>query len=168
MCIRDRFPDECPRTVENFVVHSKNGFYDNLIFHRVIKSFMIQTGDPNGDGTGGESIWGGEFEDEFHPKLRHDRPFTVSMANAGPGTNGSQFFVTTVPCPWLDNKHTVFGRVYKGMDVVQDIENVKTDKNDKPLIDVKIITIKIVQSTEFLNCVTFTLSNIFKKKKCNL
>ncbi|KAF5744854.1 Cyclophilin71 isoform 2 [Tripterygium wilfordii] len=112
------YPEECPKTVENFTTHCRNGYYDNLIFHRVIKGFMIQTGDPLGDGTGGQSIWGREFEDEFHKSLRHDRPFTVSMANAGPNTNGSQFFITTVATPWLDNKHTVFGRVSKGMDVV--------------------------------------------------
>jgi len=138
------FPDECPKTVENFTTHSKNGYYDNLLFHRIIKSFMLQTGDPKGNGTGGTSIWGGEFEDEFDRNLRHDRPYTVSMANAGPGTNGSQFFITTVPAPWLDNKHTVFGRVTKGGDVCQEIEGVKTDRNDKPYKDVKIINIDIV------------------------
>jgi len=90
------FPDKCPRTVENFCTHARNGYYDKLLFHRIIKGFMIQTGDPLGDGTGGESIWGGEFEDEIHRSLRHDRPFTLSMANAGPNTNGSQFFITTV------------------------------------------------------------------------
>jgi len=137
------FPDECPRTVENFITHSKNGYYNGLIFHRVIKGFMVQTGDPLGDGTGGASIWGPEFEDEFHRSLRHDRPFTISMANAGPDTNGSQFFITTVATPWLDNKHTVFARVVKGMDVVQAIEKVKTDKNDKPAQDVKIISITV-------------------------
>lgn len=93
----------------------------------------------------GYSIWGEDFEDEFHKNLKHDRPFTVSMANAGPNTNGSQFFVSTVPCPWLDGKHTVFGRVFKGMDVVQQIENAKTDKNDKPLIDVKMYSVKIIE-----------------------
>ncbi|KAJ7562782.1 hypothetical protein O6H91_03G084400 [Diphasiastrum complanatum] len=140
------YPEECPKTVENFTTHCRNGYYDNLIFHRVIKGFMVQTGDPLGDGTGGQSIWGGEFEDEFHKSLRHDRPFTVSMANAGPNTNGSQFFITTVATPWLDNKHTVFGRVLKGMDVVQAIEKVKTDKNDKPYQDVKIQNVTVPKS----------------------
>lgn len=140
------YPEECPKTVENFTTHCRNGYYDNLIFHRVIKGFMIQTGDPLGDGTGGQSIWGREFEDEFHKSLRHDRPFTVSMANAGPNTNGSQFFITTVATPWLDNKHTVFGRVAKGMDVVQGIEKVKTDRGDKPYQDVKILNVTVPKS----------------------
>ncbi|OWZ21210.1 Peptidylprolyl isomerase domain and WD repeat-containing protein 1 [Phytophthora megakarya] len=137
------FGKECPKTVENFCTHARNGYYDNLIFHRVIKNFMVQTGDPLGDGTGGESIWGGEFEDEFHRSLRHDRAFTLSMANAGPGTNGSQFFITTVPTPWLDNKHTVFGRVENGKDTVSSIESVRVDKSDKPFQDIKIINIDI-------------------------
>ncbi|XP_062870675.1 peptidylprolyl isomerase domain and WD repeat-containing protein 1 [Trichomycterus rosablanca] len=138
------FPVECPKTVENFCVHSRNGYYNNHIFHRVIKGFMIQTGDPTGTGMGGESIWGGEFEDEFHPTLRHDRPYTLSMANAGAGTNGSQFFITVVPTPWLDNKHTVFGRIAKGMEVVQRISNVKVNpKTDKPYEDISIINITI-------------------------
>eukprot|EP00928_Gymnodinium_smaydae_P086927 TRINITY_DN71310_c0_g1_i1.p1 TRINITY_DN71310_c0_g1~~TRINITY_DN71310_c0_g1_i1.p1 ORF type:complete len:679 (-),score=184.72 TRINITY_DN71310_c0_g1_i1:78-2114(-) len=138
------FFQECPKTVENFTVHSKNGYFDNLIFHRVIQGFMIQTGDPQGDGTGGESIWGGEFEDEFHRSLKHDRPFTLSMANAGPNTNGSQFFITTVPCPWLDGKHTVFGRVLQGMDVVQNIEKSPCNCDDRPLLDIKIMAVKII------------------------
>ncbi|KAK4788780.1 hypothetical protein SAY86_020099 [Trapa natans] len=140
------YPEECPKTVENFTTHCRNGYYDNLIFHRVIKGFMIQTGDPLGDGTGGQSIWGREFEDEFHKSLRHDRPFTLSMANAGPNTNGSQFFITTVATPWLDNKHTVFGRVAKGMDVVQLIEKVKVDRQDKPFQDVKILNVTVPKS----------------------
>ena len=135
--------DECPKTVENFVGHSKAGFYQGLTFHRVIKGFMIQGGCPLGDGTGGQSIWGGEFEDEFHRDLRHDRPFILSMANAGPNTNGSQFFITTAACPWLDNKHTVFGRVLKGADVVQAIENSPVGANDKPLTDIKIVSITL-------------------------
>lgn len=104
---------------------------------------MLQTGDPLGDGTGGESIWGSEFEDEFCDKLRHDRPGIVSMANAGPNTNGSQFFITTVPTPWLDGKHTVFGRVTKGIDVAFLIEKIEVDKYDKPVDDVKIVNITI-------------------------
>ncbi|GMH47899.1 hypothetical protein TL16_g00176 [Triparma laevis f. inornata] len=137
------FGAEAPRTIENFVGHSKSGYYDGTIMHRVIKGFMVQMGDPKGDGTGGESIWGGEFEDEICRDLRHDRPFTLSMANAGPGTNGSQFFITTVPTPWLDGKHTVFGRVTRGMDVVVSIENSLTDHLDKPATDIKILNIEI-------------------------
>eukprot|EP00595_Chromulina_sp_UTEXLB2642_P002870 CAMPEP_0196763934 /NCGR_PEP_ID=MMETSP1095-20130614/5042_1 /TAXON_ID=96789 ORGANISM="Chromulina nebulosa, Strain UTEXLB2642" /NCGR_SAMPLE_ID=MMETSP1095 /ASSEMBLY_ACC=CAM_ASM_000446 /LENGTH=218 /DNA_ID=CAMNT_0042118221 /DNA_START=248 /DNA_END=901 /DNA_ORIENTATION=- len=133
------FYTDCPKTIENFCTHSKNGYYNNVIFHRVIKGFMIQTGDPKGDGTGGESIWGEEFEDEIVKTLKHDRPFTVSMANAGPGTNGSQFFITTVPTPWLDNKHTVFGRVTKGYEVVTKIENAKVGKADRPFDPIKIL-----------------------------
>ena len=137
------FPDMTPKTIENFCTHSKNGYYNNLMFHRVIKGFMLQTGDPLGDGTGGESIWGKDFEDEFHPALKHDRPYMLSMANAGPNTNGSQFFITTVPCPWLDQKHTIFGRCIAGMDTIHRIENVRVNKTDKPLEEIKIINITI-------------------------
>ena len=137
------FPKEVPKTIQNFTGHAQSGYYDNVNFHRIISGFMLQTGDPLGDGTGGESIWGGEFEDEIRRDLRHDRPFTVSMANAGPNTNGSQFFITTVPTPWLDNKHTVFGRVVDGMDVVMAIEGVKTDELDRPLSEVKILSIDV-------------------------
>lgn len=140
------FPKQCPRAVENFVVHSKNKYYDNIIFHRVIRHFMIQTGDPEGTGCGGASIWDEDFEDEFSEEFKHDRPFVVSMANSGPNTNGSQFFITCVPTPWLDNKHTIFGRVTKGMDVVQAIENVEVDEQERPLADVKLYTIKITES----------------------
>ncbi|KAG4305064.1 hypothetical protein PORY_001234 [Pneumocystis oryctolagi] len=126
------FPEIAPRAVENFVTHSKNGYYDNTIFHRIIKKFMIQCGDPLGDGTGGESIWGKEFEDEISPELKHDHPYTVSMANAGPNTNGSQFFITTERTPWLDSKHTIFGRAYSGLDVVHAIESIKVDRHNRP------------------------------------
>ena len=104
---------------------------------------MLQTGDPRGNGTGGESIWGGTFEDEIHPLLKHEKPGILSMANAGPKTNGSQFFITTVPCTWLDGKHTVFGSVTEGMDVVRNIENVPTNDEDKPLDDVRIISMTV-------------------------
>jgi peptidylprolyl isomerase domain and WD repeat-containing protein 1 len=136
------FPQHAPKAVENFTVHSKNNYYNNIIFHRVIRKFMIQAGDPLGDGTGGDSIWGKEFEDEFTPELSHDKPYVVSMANAGPGTNASQFFITTEKAPWLDGKHTIFGRVVRGMDVVHLIENVKVWK-EKPVEDVKIVNISI-------------------------
>ncbi|ALC40753.1 CG3511, partial [Drosophila busckii] len=138
------FFKEVPKTVENFCVHAKNGYYNGHIFHRVIKGFMVQTGDPTGTGTGGKSIWGNDFKDEFVPSLKHDRPYTVSMANAGPNTNGSQFFITVLPTPWLDNKHTVFGRVYRGMEVVLNICNTKANpKTDKPYDDIKIISIHL-------------------------
>lgn len=137
------FPEECKKTVENFVGLANKGYYDNLIFHRVIKGFMIQTGDPKGNGTGGESLWGGTFEDEFNDHLQHDA-FMVSMANCGPNTNGSQFFITTVPCPWLNKKHTIFGKVFRGMDTVKLIEKQKVDKKDKPLVDIKLCTVKII------------------------
>ena len=138
------FPDQAPKAVENFVTHAQNGYYDRVIFHRVIKGFMIQTGDPEGLGTGGESIWGVDFADEFHPTLKHDLPYTFSMANAGPNTNGSQFFITVSKCPWLDNKHTIFGRAIRGFEVVHAIEAVKTEKEtDKPLEDVYIVNIDL-------------------------
>ncbi|KAI9772305.1 MAG: hypothetical protein M1840_001054 [Geoglossum simile] len=136
------FPEAAPKAVENFVTHSKNGYYNNTIFHRVIRKFMIQCGDPLGDGTGGESIWGKEFEDEFST-LKHDKPYTVSMANAGPNTNGSQFFITTEKTPWLDRKHTIFGRAVQGLDVIHKIENTRVYK-EKPEEDIKIINISIL------------------------
>lgn len=109
------FADKAPQTVNNFVFLARQGFYNGTIFHRVIADFMAQGGDPTGSGRGGP---GYRFADEFHPSLRHDKPGMLSMANAGPGTNGSQFFITHVPTPWLDNKHSVFGQVSKGMDVL--------------------------------------------------
>ncbi len=132
------FPQLVPKTVENFVGLAEKGYYNGVIFHRVIDGFMIQGGDPTGTGRGGESFWGGSFEDEFHPELRHDQPGILSMANAGPNTNGSQFFITLVPTPWLDDKHSVFGKVIDGMETVLLIGKVKTGMFDKPQNDVVI------------------------------
>ncbi len=112
------FADKAPKTVNNFVFLSREGFYDGVIFHRVIGDFMAQGGDPTGTGTGDP---GYRFADEFHPSLKHDKPGILSMANAGPNTNGSQFFITHVPTPHLNNKHTVFGQVVEGMDVLMSI-----------------------------------------------
>ncbi len=131
------FANEVPKTVENFVGLITKGYYDGVTFHRVIADFMIQGGDPTGTGSGGESYFGGSFEDEFVDSLRHSEPGILSMANAGPNTNGSQFFITLVPTPWLDGKHSIFGKVISGLDVVQAIGKVATSKPyDKPLKDV--------------------------------
>ena len=131
------FDKEVPKTVENFVGLCSKNYYDGIIFHRVIDQFMIQGGDPTGTGRGGESFWGGKFNDEFNPNLKHEEPGILSMANAGPNTNGSQFFITLVPTPWLNGKHSVFGKVISGMDVVQAIGKVETSKPfDKPVVDV--------------------------------
>jgi len=139
------FKDKVPKTVENFVVHTRNGYYNGHIFHRVIKGFMVQTGCPHGTGTGGESIWGGEFEDEIVPELKHKKPFMVSMANAGANTNGSQFFITVCPCPWLDKKHTIFGEIYRGMEIVLKISQSSTNpKTDKPWEDISIISATVI------------------------
>ena len=133
------FPQEAPKTVENFTGLVKKGYYNGLIFHRVIKDFMVQGGDPTGTGRGGESLWGGTFADEFNPKLQFDRKGILAMANAGPSTNGSQFFITTVPTPWLNNRHTIFGEVVSGYDVVQKIESTAVGSGDRPIQDQKII-----------------------------
>ena len=166
------FPDHAPKAVENFVTHAKNGYYDGIVFHRVIKDFMIQGGDPTATGCGGESIWGHNFKDEFTPEL-HNLRGALSMANAGPGTNGSQFFIVQANSvhpnflsqmkelpdyfpaeaveayaevggtPHLDYHHTVFGQVYEGLDVVDAIASVATNHSDKPLEDVKILGIDV-------------------------
>lgn len=169
------FPENAPKTVENFITHAKNGYYDNVIFHRVIEGFMIQGGDPLGTGYGGESIWGQPFEDEFSLDLFNYRG-ALSMANAGPNTNGSQFFIVQKKdlsdaeinflqqrgypkeiielykdhggTPQLDFAHTVFGHVYEGMDVVDKIAATKTDKDDKPLEDVIIELITVSEGNK--------------------
>lgn len=167
------FPEKAPKTVENFTTHAKNGYYNGIVFHRVIKDFMIQGGDPTATGMGGESIWGHSFEDEFTPEL-HNLRGALCMANAGPNTNGSQFFIVEareVPAnmleqmrdladrgfpeeiteayatmggtPWLDFRHTVFGQVVEGMDTVDAIANVEVAAADKPVNDVVINSIEI-------------------------
>lgn len=127
------FEDKAPITVKNFIDLAEKGFYNGLIFHRVIDGFMIQGGDPNGTGTGGP---GYVIPDEFHKDLKHDGEGVLSMANAGPNTGGSQFFITLAATPWLDGHHSVFGKVVKGMDVVREIGKVDTDFQDKPLAKV--------------------------------
>jgi peptidylprolyl isomerase len=132
-------PDLAPKTCENFTGLVKKGYYDGLIFHRVIKGFMIQGGDPTGTGRGGESIWGKAFKDEVSPMLKFDNPGILAMANAGPNTNGSQFFITTAKTPWLNMRHTIFGEVTSGYEVVEKIENCETNPSDKPVTEQKII-----------------------------
>lgn len=165
------FPEKAPKTVENFLTHAENGYYDGIIFHRVIPEFMIQGGDPNGTGMGGESIYGGSFQDEFTMDLFNLRG-ALSMANSGPNTNGSQFFIVQANnangsakqltdggwpeeiaqayekmggTPHLDQKHTVFGQVIEGMDVVDKIANAKADRSDKPVEEISIESIEILQ-----------------------
>ena len=138
----DLYSKEAPKTVENYLTLSRKGFYKGILFHRVIPDFMIQTGDPTGTGRGGP---GYTFQDEFSPKLRHDKPGVFSMANAGPNTNGSQFFITEAPTPWLDDHHSIFGQVTGGMEVVHAIAHVPRDGQDKPLTPVSIEEVVILE-----------------------
>jgi len=135
------YGNKAPMTVGNFIKLVEKGFYNGCIFHRVIPDFMIQGGCPHGTGRGGP---GWTIKDEFHPDLKHDSKGILSMANAGPNTGGSQFFITVAPTPWLDNHHSIFGKVTEGMEIIENISKVQTGKNDKPLQDVIInnITIK--------------------------
>ncbi len=137
--VAELYADKAPKTVNNFVFLAREGFYDGTIFHRVINDFMAQGGDPTGTGTGGP---GYRFADEFHPSLKHDRKGMLSMANAGPGTNGSQFFITHVPTPWLDNKHTIFGSVVEGMDVLMSIPARDPGNRNAPAVKIKKVTIE--------------------------
>ncbi len=133
------FPKAAPLAVENFTKLVKKGYYDGTIFHRVIKGFMIQGGDPTGTGRGGSSIWGKEFKNEYAPNLVFDRPYLLAMANRGPNTNGSQFFITVAPAPWLNGGYTIFGEVVKGKAVVDAIDRTPTGPGDRPLKEQKII-----------------------------
>ena len=133
------YPDVAPKTCENFITLVNKKYYDGIIFHRVIKDFMVQCGDPTGTGRGGESCWGKPFQDEFRADTAFDKVGILAMANAGPNTNGSQFFITTAKTPWLNMHHTIFGEVISGYDVVKKIEGQKTGMADKPLEEQKII-----------------------------
>ena len=139
--VLELFADKTPVTVNNFVFLAREGFYDGTIFHRVIADFMAQGGDPTGSGRGGP---GYRFQDEFHPSLRHSKPGILSMANAGPGTNGSQFFITHIPTPWLDNKPSVFGQITSGMDVLMSIPPRDPMRPEYP--GIKIIAVAITES----------------------
>ena len=132
-------PDVAPKACENFTKLVEKGYYDGLIFHRVIKGFMIQGGDPTGTGMGGQSVWGKPFADEFNANVKFDSPGILAMANSGPNTNGSQFFITTADTTWLNMHHTIFGKVISGYDVVQKIENTAIGSGDKPLAEQKIV-----------------------------
>jgi len=137
------FPDIAPLAVENFTTHATNGYYNGLIFHRVIKDFMIQGGDPTGTGTGGTSIWNKEFVNEYAPNVVFDKPFMLAMANHGPNTNGSQFFITTKATPWLNGGYTIFGEVVSGQDIVSKIENTKVATADRPVSEQKILKVYV-------------------------
>ena len=156
------FPDHAPKTVRNFVELAEGSrqwtdprtgrtttdkLYDGTVFHRTIPDFMIQGGDPLGSGRGGP---GYKFADEIHPDLAFDRPYLLAMANAGPGTNGSQFFITVVPTPWLNGKHTIFGEVIEGADVVDLISRVKTGSQDRPVEDVTIESVTVERGQRFV------------------
>ncbi|APA12055.1 hypothetical protein sscle_08g068250 [Sclerotinia sclerotiorum 1980 UF-70] len=147
------YTSHAPKTCKNFETLIRRGYYDSIIFHRIIPNFMLQTGDPTGTGRGGTSIYGEKFEDELVaptglPTLKHTGAGILSMANSGPNTNGSQFFITLAPTPWLDNKHTIFGRVTRGMNVVKRMGLVRTGEGDRPVEEVKILRGRVLEGEE--------------------
>ncbi|KAF7846256.1 hypothetical protein BT93_L4760 [Corymbia citriodora subsp. variegata] len=142
------YTEHAPKTCNNFATLASRNYYTNTVFHRIIPNFMIQGGDPTGSGRGGESIYGSKFDDEISPSLRHTGAGILSMANSGPNTNGSQFFITLAPTPWLDMKHTIFGRVKSGMRIVQRMGLVRTDKEDRPEEEVRIVRTRVLEGDE--------------------
>jgi peptidyl-prolyl cis-trans isomerase-like 1 len=142
------YNNHAPKTCKNFSTLAQRGYYNNVIFHRVIPNFMIQGGDPSGTGRGGSSIYGEKFADEISASLKHTGAGILSMANSGKDTNGSQFFITLAPTPWLDGKHTIFGRVKSGMKIVQRMGLVKTNSEDRPLEEVKIVSATILEISD--------------------
>ncbi|KAJ4298770.1 Peptidyl-prolyl cis-trans isomerase-like 1 [Collariella sp. IMI 366227] len=146
--VLELYTQHAPRTCQNFSTLASRGYYNDTVFHRIIKDFMIQGGDPTGTGRGGESIYGEKFADEIDPGLKHTGAGILSMANAGPNTNGSQFFITLAPTPWLDGKHTIFGRVKKGIQVVRRMGLAPTDGEDRPTTEVRITKAWVVTGEE--------------------
>ncbi|KUJ23383.1 putative peptidyl-prolyl cis-trans isomerase ppi1 [Mollisia scopiformis] len=143
--IVELYNDHAPKTCKNFSTLTQRGYYSDILFHRIIPNFMLQTGDPTGTGRGGTSIYGDKFEDEISTSLKHTGAGILSMANSGPNTNGSQFFITLAPTPWLDGKHTIFGRVTRGMGVVKRMGLVRTGADDRPAEEVKIVSARILE-----------------------
>ncbi|KAF1355139.1 peptidyl-prolyl cis-trans isomerase-like 1 [Delphinella strobiligena] len=146
--VLELYTDHAPKTCKNFATLASRNYYTNTLMHRIIPSFMIQGGDPTSTGRGGTSIYGEKFEDEISPSLRHTGAGVLSMANSGPNTNGSQFFITLAPTPWLDGKHTIFGRVKSGMRVVQRMGRVRTDGEDRPVEEVRIVGARVLEVGE--------------------
>ncbi|KAF2654053.1 peptidyl-prolyl cis-trans isomerase [Lophiostoma macrostomum CBS 122681] len=144
------YNDQAPKTCKNFAGLAQRHYFNGLIFHRIIPNFMIQGGDPTGTGRGGASIYGEKFEDEITPALKHTGAGILSMANSGPNTNGSQFFIALAPTPWLDGKHTIFGRVKTGLPVVKKLGLVKTDREDKPVEEVRIIKAYVLEKEDLV------------------
>ncbi|KAL5353395.1 hypothetical protein V496_08811 [Pseudogymnoascus sp. VKM F-4515 (FW-2607)] len=139
------YADHAPKTCQNFSTLAQRGYYNNLLVHRIIPNFMIQTGDPTGTGRGGSSIYGEKFADEISPELKHTGAGILSMANSGPNTNGSQFFITLAPTPWLDGKHTIFGRVTRGLGVLKRMGLVKTGAEDRPVEEVRVLRAYVLE-----------------------